>query len=224
MLKQTLNGVSVHIKYLAMKMVKLVPNKKTGAMYVPTTSGNWYRVQVTQEASSFSNGFERTQKLTGFAYLPNEERAKAFVAAAAINGNEIEGSVVYVDQLTPINGESAEYGKQYPYPFRFNGKELTVEERMAIQAKAVDARLPLMQSGQAIYRRKFFTPDTEAKSIVLSPDNQDDINAFIATVLETRNAPDPAKIARLAELRAIKAGTRTADQKKELAALIEELE
>lgn len=204
--------------------VTLVPNKKTGAMYVPSTSGKWQRIQLTQDSMRESNGFFSEQKITGFAYFATEELAKAFVAQAVNNGMKVDGKIVYVDQLDPINTEAAEYGKQYPYPFRFNGTELSVEERLMIQAKAVESGLSLQQSGRPIYRRKMFTTDQSKASVVLTPDNQDDINAFINTLLTAKAAPDPVKVARLTELRAIVKSTRNAAQKKELAELIDELE
>lgn len=207
-----------------MKRVKLVMNKKANKWFIPSTSGKWLRIQMTQEQSVFTNGFQQTRTATGFAYFANEERANAFVQEASVNGMTMPGSIVYMDQLEPINTEAAEYGKQYPYPFRHNGVELSLEDRLMVQAKAVEAGLSLQQSGQPIYRRKFYTPDVNATSTILSPDNQDDINAFISTLLTAKAAPDPAKVARLTELRAIAKTGRNAAQKKELADLIDELE
>jgi hypothetical protein len=207
-----------------MNKVKIVPNKKTGAMFVPSTSGKWQRVQLTQESMRENNGFFSEQKLTGFAYFATEALAEAFVQDAVNNGMVVNGKIIYVDQLEPINTESAEYGKQYPYPFRFDGRELSVEERLMIQAKCVETGLSLQQSGKAIYRRKMFTTDITKTSVVLSPDNQEDINMFIGTLLTAKAAPDPAKVARLAELRAIAKSSRNAAQKKELAELVDELE
>jgi len=204
--------------------VTLVPNKKTGAMFVPSTSGKWQRVQLTQESMRENNGFFSEQKLTGFAYFATVALAQAFVTSCLNNNMKAEGKIVYVDQLDPINQETEEYGKQYPYPFRFNGHDLSVEERLMIQAKCVEAGLSLQQSKRPIYRRKMFTTDQTKASVILSPDNQDDINAFISTLLAAKAAPDPAKVARLAELRGIAKSTRTAGQKKELAELIDELE
>lgn len=205
-------------------MATVVPNKKTGKMFVPSTSGKWHRVQLAQKGVRESNGFFTEQNLVGFAYFATEDMANAFVNNAMKNGNQVEGKIIYVDQLEPINQESEVYGKQYPYPYRFGGRELSVEERLMIQAKCVEAGLALQQSGRPIYRRKMFTTDLNKTSVILSPDNQDQINAFIDTVLKAQAEPDPAKVARLAELRAIKVGVRTAEQKKELAALTAELE
>ena len=194
-----------------MSTVKLVPNKKTGTMSVPTTSGKFHRVQVKSEGTVERDGFFFRQNQVGFAYFQNLEDCQKFIASA-VNG-EVPGKVVYVDQLTPISEEATEYGKQYPYPFRFNGQELSLDQRVAIQAAAAKAGLSLMQSGQAIYRKKMYTTDLNRQSIILSPDNQDEINAFIGKVL----AVDPnAKAARLAELQAIPKASRTKAQKEEL--------
>lgn len=207
-----------------MKKVRLVPNKKTGAMFVPSTSGKWQRVQLEQQGMRENNGFFSEQKLTGFAYFATEQLAKDFVAGAVNNGMELDGKIIYVDQLEPINTEAAEYGKQYPYPFRFEGRELSLEERLMIQAKAVEAGLSLQQSGRPIYRRKMYTTDVTRNSVILTPDNLDDINAFVATLLKAKAEPDPAKVARLAEIRAKAKSSRTAAEKTEMAALIDELE
>jgi hypothetical protein len=207
-----------------MSTCKLVPNKKTGAMFVPSSSGKWFRVQLSSNGVRESNGFFTEQNLTGFAYFATEQMAKDFVADAIKNSMTVQGNIVYVDQLEPINQESPEYGKQYPYPFRHNGVELSLEQRLMVQSKCVEAGLSLQQSGRPIYRRKMFTTHEDAKSIVLSPDNQDDINAFVGTLLAAKAAPDPAKVARLTELRAINKAKRTAAEKEELANLIEELE
>jgi len=205
------------------KTAQVVPNKKTGALYVPSTSGKWFRVQLSSNGVRESNGFFSEQKMTGFAYFATEDMAKAFVADAVANKMAVAGKIVYVDQLDPINQETEEYGKQYPYPFRFEGRDLTLEERLMVQAKCVEAGLALQQSGKPIYRRKMFTTDVTRNSVVLSPDNQDDVNAFVATLLKAVAEVDPAKVARLAELRAIAKTKRTAAEKAELAELIEEV-
>lgn len=209
-----------------MNTVTLVKNK-TGKWSAPTTSGNWHRIQVTSTGFSVRNGFEQTRKMTGFYYVGTEERVAEIVASATKTANgelQIAGKVIYVDQLEPIGKESPDYGKCYPYPFRHNGQDVDQQLRALIQKKAAENGVCLMQSGKPIYRRKVYTDDLNAQSVVLSPDNMDDINTFIASVLEQANAPkDAAKQAKFNELQALgAAGRKTPAMKKEYMALIEE--
>lgn len=208
---------------MIMSKVQLVPNSKASAKagkpvyYVPTTSGKWLRIQVSSEqsgesvdASGNGTGFNSIRKQVGFSYHATEESAKALIASA-VDGM-VDGKVIYVDQLEPIVQEDASYGKQYPYPFRFNGTELTLEQRQLVQAKAIETGRSLMQSGKPIYRRKVHTTILDSKSVILSPDNLDDINSFVATVLAatTDSAEDRAK--ELAALKAIAKAKRTPEQ------------
>lgn len=148
--------------------------------------------------------------MTGFLYVQGEERAKEYVATALANNMQLPGKVIYVDQLVPISTEDVNYGKQYPYPFRYGKTELSLEQRLAIQAACVDRGLTLQQSDQTIYRRKMYTDDVNAVSVILTPDNLDEVNDFVSAFLSA--APDPlaAKEARWAELNALKAETRNA--------------
>lgn len=174
-------------------------------MYVPTTSGKFHRVQVSASGTTERDGFFYRNNQVGFAYFQNEDDCKTFVASA-VNG-EVPGKVVYVDQLVPISEEAPEYGKQYPYPFRFNGVELTPQQRVDIQVAAASAGLSLMQSGKAIYRKKMYTTDTNRPSIILSADNQDEVNNFISKFLANNG---DAKATRLKELKAMTKAARIA--------------
>ncbi len=207
-----------------MSTVQLVPNKKASTAagkpvyYTPSTNGKWLRLQVASKGHTIRNGFETAQNMTGFLYVQGEERAQQYVQAAMGNNMAIPGKVIYVDQLVPINTEAVDYGKQYPYPFRYGKTELTVDQRRDIQAACVAKGLTLQQSGQTIYRRKVYTDDLTATSIILSPDNMDEVNAFIGTLLS--NGVDH-KAARLKELQAIPKSQRTTAQKTELAELMD---
>lgn len=209
--------------------VQIVPNKKTGSLYQPTTSGKFYRVQVSSQqvgesvdANGNGTGFNISRKLVGFSYHPTEEACKALVASAV--SGLIPGKVIYIDQLEPISTEATGYGQLYPYPFRYNGQELSLEQRLAIQVAAVEAELSLQQSGKPIYRKKIHTTIMDSKSVLLSPDNMDEVNAFVGTVLaemaKGSGATAESKAARLAELKAIPAAKRTAEQKAEMADLM----
>ncbi len=211
-----------------MSNTKIVANKTASAKaghpvyYTKTSNVNnpWFRIQVQSVGYVIQNGFESKKTLTGFYYVGSEERAKEVISGAGV-GLQLPGKVIYVDQLTPIMQESPMYGVMYPYPFRYNGTELTLEQRLAIQAAAAEKGVVLMQSGQAIYRKKVYTDDVNAVSSILSPDNLDDINAFIASVLEgAGSTSEAAKAARLAELGAIPSAKRTAEQKAELKELM----
>lgn len=207
-----------------MSKVVLVPNKKATAKagmpvyHVPTTSGKFFRVQVAGTGINERDGFFTETKQVGFAYFATEDMAKAFIASA-VDG-VVPGKVVYMDDLKPIMEESPEYGKQYPYPFRFDGKELGVEQRLLIQAKAIEARLSLQQSGKAIYRKKVYTTDITRNSVISSPDNLDEVNAFIATVLSATGTSDEDKAARLDILQAIPKAKRTVAEKAEIVELM----
>lgn len=193
-----------------MNTVQVVKNKKTGLMYQLTTSGKFYRVQVSSEqvgestdANGNGTGFNINRKLVGFSYHPTEQACKDLVASA-VDG-KIPGKIIYVDQLEPISTESVGYGMQFPYPFRYNGQELSLEQRLAIQVAAVQAGLCLEQSGRPIYRKKIHTTIMDSKSVILTPDNLDKVNAFVGTVLEQLakaggTGLDAAKQARMLEL------------------------
>ena len=191
--------------------VTLVPNKKTKALFTPTTNGKWFRVQVSAKGIVERDGFFSQQNKIGFAYLQTEQMCKDFVAQAQANNMQLPGKVVYLDQLQAITEEAQEYGKQYPYPFRFNGQELTLEQRLAVQAACVENDLPLKQSGKAIYRKKIYTSDLTRQSVILSPDNMDEINAFVATVLANQAVPAMTaeqKEARIAQLKGMSKADR----------------
>jgi len=210
-----------------MSKVQIVPNKKTGKLYQPTTNGKFFRVQVAANGTVERDGFFFRQNQIGFAYYQNEDDCKALIELAKGNGMQIPGKIVYLDQLVPITEEATEYGKQYPYMFRHNGNELTLEQRLQIQAACVTADMPLMQSGKAIYRKKIYTTDLSRASVILSPDNLDDVNKFIGTILGTSNGSTVTNAAaireqRLAALKAIPKAKRTAEEKAELAELIED--
>ncbi len=196
-----------------MSTVKLVANAKTGTMYVPTSSKKFWRVQMKSEGTVERDGFFFRQNQVGFAYFQNEQDCKNFIGSAAkviVNDKEelhVAGKVVYLDQLTPIMEEATEYGKQYPYPFRFNGQELNLDQRVAVQTAAAKAGLSLTQSDQAIYRKKIYTTDLTRNNIILSPDNLDEVNNFVSKVLAGN--PD-TKALRLAELKAMTKAQRVA--------------
>lgn len=203
-----------------MSTVKIVANKKTGKMYQATTSGKFQRVQLSGEGINERDGFFTQTKQVGFAYFATEDMAKAFIATAI--DDVVSGKIVYVDSLSPIMEESPEYGKQYPYPFRANGVELTLEQRLQVQAKAIEAGLALQQSGKAIYRKKMYTTDLTRQSVILSPDNLDDVNAFVATVLASTAPSAEEKQARINQLKAIAKAKRTPAEVQELAELLED--
>ncbi len=214
-----------------MSQVKLVPNKTASklagkeVMFVPTSSGKFYRVQVSSKQSGESvdsngngTGFNTERTRVGFSYHSSEASAQTLIASA-VEGM-IAGKVIYVDQLEPIATENAEYGKQYPYPFRFNGQELSLEQRLLIQQKAAETGRCLTQSGRPIYRRKIHTTIMDSKDVVLSPDNNADIQSFIAQVLATSSKPTDEQIARFNELKAL-GNKRNATQKAEYAELLD---
>lgn len=227
-----------------MSTVKIVKNKKTGLYYQPTTSGKMYKVQVSStesgeqvDSSGNGTGMNFSRSMVGFSYHQTEQQCKDLIASAikstvttVVNGVPvaeevltIPGKVIYVDQLTPITAEAVGYGIQYPYPMSFNGTRIEDwKTRAAIQAAAATSGVALMQSGKPIYRKKIHTTVLDSKSVILSPDNMDDVNAFIATVLEgAGNGNDTAKAVRLAELQAIPKASRTKEQKAELAELLD---
>ncbi len=204
-----------------MSTVTLVPNAKTGANYVPSSNGKWVRIQVKSQGHVIRNGFETATNMTGFLYVQNEQRAQEYVAMAKANGMQIPGKVIYVDQLTPIMQERADYGMQYPYPFRNGKTELTQEQRIHVQKTAIEKGLVLRQSGQPIYRRKMFTDDLNATSVILSPDNLDEVNALVAATLAAGVDPKAERIAAI-QLE-LKAPGITAKQKTALKAELVEL-
>lgn len=201
-----------------MSTVKVVPNKKTGKLYQPTSNGKFHRVQVACTGTTERDGFFFKQNQIGFAYFQDEAQCIALIEMAKANGMQIPGKIVYLDQLVPITEEAKEYGKQYPYVFRHNGVDLDPVQREAIQRACIENGLALRQSGQDIYRKKIYTTDLTRQSVILSPDNMDQVNAFIGTVL--KSSVDP-KAARLAELQAIPKASRTKEQKAELAELMD---
>lgn len=213
-----------------MNKVQLVKNEKASkaagkpVYFMPSSNGKWLRLQVASKGHVIRNGFETAQNMTGFLYVQNEERAKEYVALAMGDNMQLPGKVIYVDQLEPISTEAAEYGKQYPYPFRYGKTELTVEQRVAIQTACVEAGLALQQSGRPIYRRKMYTDDLNATSVTLTPDNQDEVNNFIGKLLSASVDPNAAKEARYNELKALGAAKRkAANTQEEYLELAEEL-
>lgn len=192
-----------------MSQVKLVPNAKLSKVagqpvYVtpPAAGRKTYRVQVQSTADvEIRQGLFATQNRVGFARFMTEEQAQRFVSTAALSGYALTGKVIYVDQLEPIISENVDYGKQYPYPMNHAGKALDVNVRLGIQEKAIAEGLCLTQSDRPIYRSKVYTEDTNAKDNILSPDNMDEVNAFVNRVLS--GAGGAAKVARLQELKAI---------------------
>ncbi len=84
-----------------------------------------------------------------------------------------------------------------------------------------------------VYRSTFYSPYPEGHpsyedDVIITPDNLEQVNAFIATIaLPVGNATgvdSNAKQLRMAELKAIAKAKRTAEEKAELAVLIEEFE
>ncbi len=215
-----------------MSTVKLVPNKtasaKAGApvYYVQSTSGKAFRVQVAStQTVEAAPGFFVTQNRVGFARFLNEEACIAFVTAALANGGNLPGKVVYLDSVTPIVAELPNYGLQYPYPMNFNGKPTELNVRVAIQAKAASTGFTLQHadkdSGElkSIYRDKKYTELDTAKDCILSVDNMDSVNAFIAQTLAAGTG-NTAKD-RMTALKAIPKAKRTPAETAELAELLE---
>lgn len=190
-----------------MSSVKLVPNAKlTKAnngqpVYVtaPAGNGKTYRVQVQSTVDvEIRPGLFASQNRVGFARFMTEDQANRFVTTAALTGYMLSGKVIYVDQLDAIIKENADYGKQYPYPMNFNGKPLELNVRLGIQEAAIKRGLCFTQSDRSIYRSKVYTEDVNAKDNILSADNTDEVNAFVAKLLS--GTGDAAKQARIAEL------------------------
>lgn len=206
-----------------MSQVKLVPNAKLSKVagqpvYItpPAAGRKTYRVQVQSTADvEIRQGLFATQNRVGFARFMTEEQAQRFVSTAALTGYALTGKVIYVDQLEPIISENVDYGKQYPFPAKHNNVTLEANVRVGIQEKAVAEGLCLTQSDRPIYRSKVYTEDTNAKDNILSPDNMDDVNAFVSKVLS--GSGDAAKTARIAELKGLASLTKA--QKVELAQL-----
>jgi len=232
-------------KQRVMSTVRLVPNKnaseKAGkpVWYVPTSTGKMWRVQVsetvsgeTRDANGNGTGMNFSRSKVGFSYHQTEDMAKAFVASATkdtilVDGKATEvlmvsGKVIYVDQLVPIVGEDPRYGKQYPYPFTFNGQALDLNQRVAIQAKAIETGLALQQSEKDIYRKKIHTTILDSKDVILSPDNLDDVNRFVAEVLAMNGTSAEEKQARINQLKAIPKAKRTPAEVQLLAELLED--
>jgi hypothetical protein len=196
-----------------MSKVQLVPNVKASKLagksvyYTPSTNGKWLRLQVASKGHVIRNGFETAQNMTGFLYVQGEERAKEYVNAAMQDNMQLAGKVIYIDQLTPINQEALGYGAQYPYPFRYGKTELTPQQRVDIQVAAAASGLTMQKADEhgelkTIYRRKIYTDDLNAVSVILTPDNVDEINNFIGAFLAGTTSPLEAKKARLVQIKA----------------------
>lgn len=222
-----------------MSTVKIVPNKKTGSLYQPTTSGKMFRIQVSSveageslDSNGRGTGMNFNREKVGFSYHQTEAQCLALIASA-VKGTEtiikdgvpvvvdilrIPGKVIYIDQLEPIVGEGNDYGKLFPYPFSFNGQRISdYIVRGRIQEVSIEQGRCYMQSGKPIFRKKIHTTVMASTDLILSPDNQEDINALIATVL-TAHVQDDAKKARFETLKA-KGAKRTAPEKLEYAEL-----
>jgi len=208
--------------------VTIVPNKKTGKYVVPSSTGKSFRVQGKSDGElvEFATGISgRQSRPLGFHRFTTEADANAFVESVAKNGYvHPTARIVYIDTLDPIVGEKLEYGIRYPYPMN-----LPRTHRAEVQRVAALKGVTLQQSGRPIYRNKFITFNPETKDVILSPDNQEQIDAFIKTlnlaaipVDNPQGGMSAAKEARLAELKAIPKAKRTAEQKEELANLLED--
>lgn len=137
-------------------------------------------------------------------------------------GQVLPGRVVIQDSLEPIIADNLEFGLRVPQ------LGANSDIRNAVREACSNAGLAYTQSGKPIYRKTFYSPYPEGhprceNDIILSPDNMDEVNAFIATIqLPSANTGlDVARKARLAELQGTPQAQRTANQKAELAELLD---
>lgn len=211
--------------------VKLMQNKTASTAvgypvyYTKSSTGKSFRVQVSSEARvEVTAGLFVMNNRVGFARFTNEVDCQNFIATALANGGNLPGKVIYVDQLTPISQEATDYGKQYPYPMQFNGQRIDDwKVRAEIQKQAILSGLHLSQSGQPIYRNKQYTELDTAKDCILTPDNLDEVQAFVAKVMASAGSDDStAKQEEFSKLKAIKKAARTADQQSRFLALVGE--
>jgi hypothetical protein len=126
----------------------------------------WVAIESIQP--TFSEGFLKLGKRVAFiAGSVKELQEFNFIA-----GEELPGKIVIKETLEPLNAKDATMGIKYP------------------SAAAKKAGLACTVNDQPVYRKSYYTPDTNKLDIMIAHNNGADIIAFNAS-LNKANAAMP---------------------------------
>lgn len=215
-----------------MSTVTVKKSNKTGlVLNISTRNAEEAWVMVQSEEKTTRQGRIFINKRTGFL-----RSTRTILAAEGFHENQVlPGRVVIQDSIVPIMKDNHEFGLRIPQSKK--GTTYTPAIGTAIRTACAAQGVSygkLVEGGELkpIYRKTFYSPYPEGHAnyeadVILTPDNIEAVDLFINSIAlpasgVTGNNSD--KTARLAELKAIAKNTRTADQKKELAMLVDELE
>ena len=224
-----------------MSTVRVIKSNKTGQVINKSTRNpeeGW--VMVESKTEEWKGGRRWENKRTGFlrqtvATLQALDLKAEFKSLGVgedlvvlqpkgfAEGQLLPGRVVIQDQLVPIMKDNAEFGLRIPQTGN------NADTRKVVRDACTAHGIRYEQSGHPIYRKTFYSPfpaghEKYEADIILSPDNLEAIQAFIATLPKAGSNPDTDKAARLAQLKGIAKAKRTEEEKAELAMLVAELE
>ncbi len=218
------------------KVVKSRPKADgTGGKVINVSTRNplegWVMLQSSSKVWKGGREFENIR--TGFA----RNTIAKLEAMGFAEGKEFPGHIVIQDSFTPIMKDNADFGLRIPQSKQ--GVAYTAAIGTAIRTACATAGITyegVDDQGEMhpIYRKVFYSPYPEGHAlyeadVIIPIANTEKVNTFIASIALPVGAGadagmNTAKVARLAELKAIPKAQRTAKDKSDLAELIEELE
>lgn len=141
--------------------VEVVANKAGEIITVSPKNADYGWITLKSEAEEFNNGFLRYKQR--FAFLTGTQKElQLFVDKhGLVEGSEIEGRIVVLESLEPVDDKNPETGIKYP------------------NAAAKEAGLACTLDDSPVYRRTLFTKSPDMLDEFVAHNNQEDIKAFM---------------------------------------------
>lgn len=152
-------------------VVEVVANKAGEVITASTKNADYGWITLKSEAEEFNNGFLRYRQR--FAFLTGTLKELSLFADKhnLEVGSEIEGRIVVMESLSPVDEKNPETGIKYP--------------NAAAKAEGIACTL----DDQPVYRRTIFTKSPDMLDVFVAHNNQDAIKAFTAAQQEVATKP-----------------------------------